>query len=118
MTSYNPNRDQLLDTHKELGSMTEVFNLSRRNQAEALMQKFAGHAVGHVHYATCGAEDRRYAQPFEHKHLQKHKWFSFGFNGQIANYQQLRAELLAHDDFHLAHDTDTEILMHEIGRQS
>ena len=118
MTSYNPNRDQLLDTHKELGSVTEVFQLSRRNKAEALMQKFAGRAaVGHVRYATCGAEDRRYAQPFERKHLQKHKWFSFGFNGQIANYQQLRAELLAHDDFHLARDTDTEILMHEIGRQ-
>lgn len=118
MTSYNPNRDQLLDTHKELGSVTEVFNLSRRNKAEALMQKFAGRAaLGHVRYATCGAEDRRYAQPFERKHLQKHKWFSFGFNGQIANYQQLRDELLAHDDFHLARDTDTEILMHEIGRQ-
>ncbi|MCE9607098.1 MAG: amidophosphoribosyltransferase [Planctomycetia bacterium] len=118
MTSFNPNRDQLLDTHKELGSVTEVFNLSRRNKAEALMQKFAGRAaLGHVRYATCGAEDRRYAQPFERKHLQKHKWFSFGFNGQIANYQQLRGELLAHDDFHLARDTDTEILMHEIGRQ-
>ncbi len=118
MTAYNPDRDQLIDTYKELGSVTEVFRLSHRGKAESLMDKFAGRAaIGHVRYATCGAEDRRYAQPFERKHLQKHKWFAFGFNGQLANYQQLRDELLAHDDFHLARDTDTEILMHEIGRQ-
>lgn len=118
MTSYNPDRDQLLDTYKELGSVTEVFRLSHRAKAESLMDKYAGRAaIGHVRYATCGAEDRRYAQPFERKHLQKHKWFAFGFNGQLTNYQQLRAELLAHDDFHLARDTDTEIIMHEIGRQ-
>jgi amidophosphoribosyltransferase len=118
MTTYNPSRDQLLDTYKELGTVAEVFRLSHRAKAESLMDKYAGRAaIGHVRYATCGAEDRRYAQPFERKHLQKHKWFAFGFNGQLANYQQLREELLAQDDFHLARDTDTEILMHEIGRQ-
>jgi amidophosphoribosyltransferase len=118
ITTYNPGRDQLLDTYKELGSVTEVFRLSHRGKAESLMQKHAGPAaIGHVRYATCGPDDRRYAQPFERKHLQKHKWFAFGFNGQIANYQQLREELVAQDDFHLARDTDTEILMHEIGRQ-
>jgi len=118
ITTYNPDRDQLLDTHKELGSVTEVFRLSHRAKADSLMAKYAGRAaIGHVRYATCGAEDRRYAQPFERKHLQKHKWFAFGFNGQLANYQQLRDELMAHDDFHLARNTDTEIIMHEIGRQ-
>jgi len=118
ITTYNAGRDQLLDTYKELGSVTEVFRLSHRGKAESLMKKHAGTAaIGHVRYATCGPEDRRYAQPFERKHLQKHKWFSFGFNGQLANYRQLREELIAQDDFHLARDTDTEILMHEIGRQ-
>ena len=118
MTTYNPDRDQLLDTYKELGTVAEVFRLSHRAKAESLMDKYAGRgAIGHVRYATCGAEDRRYAQPFERKHLQKHKWFAFGFNGQLSNYQQLREELLAQDDFHLARDTDTEIIMHEIGRQ-
>ena len=70
-----------------------------------------------MRYATCGAEDRSYAQPFERHHLQKHKWFSFAFNGQLANYQELRDKLLADGDNHLARDTDTEIIMHEISRE-
>ena len=42
------------------------------------MREYAGRAaIGHVRYATCGADDRSYAQPFERHHLQKHKWFSF-----------------------------------------
>ena len=54
------------------------------------MQEYAGRAaIGHVRYATCGADDRSYAQPFERHHLIKHKWFSFAFNGQLANYQEL-----------------------------
>ena len=68
------------------------------------------------HYATCGAEDRSYAQPFERHHVQKHKWFSFAFNGQLANYQDLRQQLLTdNDNNHLSRDTDTEIIMHSIG---
>src|SRR4029079_16231835 len=105
-------------TYKELGSVSEVFRLSHREKRESLMKKYAGSAaIGHVRYATCGAEDRSYAQPFERSHVQKHKWFSFGFNGQLANYQDLRDALLADDDNHLARDTDTEIIMHEIGRE-
>jgi amidophosphoribosyltransferase len=70
-----------------------------------------------VRYATCGLEDRNYAQPFERLHLQKHKWFSFAFNGQLSNYQVLREELLRGNDHHLARDTDTEIIMHELSRE-
>ena len=82
------------------------------------MRKYAGRAaIGHVRYATCGAEDRSYAQPFERHHVQKHKWFSFAFNGQLANYQELRDKLLADGDHHLARETDTEIIMHEISRE-
>lgn len=118
MTSYNPDRQQLLDTHRDLGTVTEVFRLSHRGKAEALMQRYTGMAgIGHVRYATCGAEDRSYAQPFERHHLLKTKWFSFAFNGQLANYPELRQELLAEGDHHLARETDTEIIMHEISRE-
>ncbi len=118
ITTYDPKRKQLIDTYKEVGSVSEVFRLSHRGKAESLMKEYAGGAgIGHVRYATCGDEDRSYAQPFERHHLQKHKWFSFAFNGQLANYQQLRDTLLAEDDFHLARETDTEIIMHELSRE-
>ena len=118
MTSYNPNRQQLLDTHKDVGSVNEVFRLSHSAKFESLMKEYAGGAaIGHVRYATCGQEDRSYAQPFERHHLQKYKWFSFAFNGQLANYGDLRNRLLDDNDHHLTRETDTEIMMHEISRE-
>ncbi|HYW79973.1 MAG TPA: amidophosphoribosyltransferase, partial [Thermoguttaceae bacterium] len=117
MTSYDPGRNQLIDTHKELGSVTEVFRLGHRGKFENLMQEYAGQAaIGHVRYATCGRDDRSYAQPFERHHIRKHKWFSFAFNGQLANYLDLRRGLLGDNDNHLARETDTEIIMHQICR--
>jgi len=118
MTSFHPERDQLIDTHKDVGSVTEVFRLAHRSGCETLMQEYAGRAaIGHVRYATCGADDRGYAQPFERHHLIKYKWFSFAFNGQLANYEELRDLLLSDADHHLARETDTEIFMHEFSRE-
>ncbi len=118
MTAWNPHRSQLLATYKEVGSVSEVFRMSHRGKYESLMDQHAGRAaIGHVRYATCGAEDRGYAQPLERPHIQKRKWFAFGFNGQLANYPELRAEILATDDAHLARDNDTEVIMHAIGRE-
>jgi amidophosphoribosyltransferase len=115
MTSYCPHRKQLIDTHKDIGSVAEVFRMNHRGKYEALMKEYAGRAaIGHVRYATCGLDDRSYAQPFERHHIKKHKWFSFAFNGQLANYQDLKKELLADDDNHLARETDTEVFMHQI----
>ncbi len=115
MTTYNPRRNQIIDTYKDVGSVNEVFRLSHRGKYEAIMREYAGRAaIGHVRYATCGTDDRSYAQPFERHHIKKHKWFSFAFNGQLANYMELREELLDDDDNHLARETDTEIFMHQI----
>lgn len=123
MTTFSPRRNQLIDTHKNVGSVTEVFKLNHSAKAEALMREYEGPAaIGHVRYATCGKDDRSYAQPFERHHIEKRKWFSFAFNGQLANYGELRQEILSQGGFHLARETDTEILMHllsqEISRQS
>ncbi|MCA9078557.1 MAG: amidophosphoribosyltransferase [Planctomycetaceae bacterium] len=122
LTSFRTNRNQLIDTHKDVGSVSEVFRLSHPTAADELMQEYEGPAaIGHTRYATCGKDDRSYAQPFERHHIEKRKWFSFAFNGQLANYPQLRDEILSQNDFHLARETDTEILMHlishEIARQ-
>lgn len=119
MTVYNPNttaeKRQLLATHKDVGSVNEVFRLNKSAEFERLMQDYSGiAAIGHVRYATCGNDDRGNAQPFERHHIERSKWFSFAFNGQLANYKQLKAAVLEQEDFHLTRDTDTEILMHHI----
>jgi len=112
-TTYDPNRDKLLDTHKQIGTVIEAFRLNHQAKYDAIMREFAGRAaIGHVRYATCGATDRSYAQPFERFHGCKWKWFSFAFNGQLANYAELRDELLHLTDYHLTRNTDTEIIMH------
>ncbi len=112
-----PENGQVIDTFRDLGSVQEVFRLSHAGKAESLMQDYAGSAaIGHVRYATCGKNDRSYAQPFENHHFHKRLWFSFAFNGQLANYQQLANELLADGQHHLVRRTDTEVLLHEISR--
>ncbi|MFN3159498.1 MAG: amidophosphoribosyltransferase [Rubinisphaera brasiliensis] len=117
MTSYDAERKQLIKTHKDVGGVNEVFRLGRKDRAEQLMRDYNGEAaIGHVRYATCGADDRSYAQPFERSHVQKSKWFSFCFNGQLANYQKLREQIEEQDDFHLARETDTEIIMHMLSQ--
>ena len=117
ITTYAADRDQLIDTHKNLGTVSEVFRMGRGQKFENLMSKYYGNAgIGHVRYSTCGKDDRSYAQPFERHHLQKNKWFSFAFNGQLANYRELRDRLLADGEHHLTRETDTEIIMHEISR--
>src|SRR5690606_21828773 len=77
ITTYCPNRANLLDTYKDVGTVAEVFRLSHRGKSESLMEEYAGEAgIGHVRYATCGKDDRNYAQPFERQHIHRHKWFS------------------------------------------
>src|SRR5271165_1530048 len=115
MSTYHPHRKQLIGTYKDVGTVCEVFRMNHRTQYESLMKEIDGRAaIGHVRYATCGPDDRNYAQPFERPHIKKHKWFSFAFNGQLANYSTLRTELLSDDNNHLSRETDTEVLMHEI----
>jgi amidophosphoribosyltransferase len=118
MTAYNPDRLALLETHKDLGTVAEAFRLNHKPKYEAIMREHDGPAaIGHVRYATCGSDNRSYAQPFERQHGRKTKWFALAFNGQLANFRQLKDELLAKGDYHLKRDTDTEILMHELAHQ-
>jgi len=117
-TTYNPHRDKLLDTYKQIGGVIEAFRLNHHAKYESIMREYAGRgAIGHVRYATCGATDRNHAQPFERQHGCKWKWFSFAFNGQLANFAELRDELLTLSDYHLTRDTDTEIIMHYLSHE-
>ncbi len=118
ITSYNPQRLQLIQTHKDVGGVAEVFRMNHEDRYKNLMAEHAGQAaIGHVRYATCGKDDPTYAQPFERQHIARSKWFSFAFNGQLANYLELREEILQTTDFHLIRETDTEVLHHLISHE-
>ncbi len=118
LASFDPDREKLLDTYKQIGTVIEAFRLNHQAKYESIMQEFAGRAaIGHVRYATCGATDRSYAQPFERHHGCKWKWFAFAFNGQLANFAELRDELLTQTDYHLTRNIDTEVIMHYLSHE-
>ena len=118
VTTYNPSRMQILDTYKELGTVNEVFKTSDRQQSLEIFKKYAGNkGIGHTRYATSGSEERSLAQPFERHHGRKWKWFSFCWNGNLANYSELKQHLMEKADYHIIYNTDTEILMHYISRE-
>ena len=118
MATYNPERDKLIDTYKNIGTVIEAFRMNEPAKYASIMEDFAGRAViGHTRYATCGATNRSYAQPFEHRHGRKWKWFAFAFNGQLTNFAELREQLLRNHDYHLTRDNDTEVIMHYIAHE-
>ena len=117
-TSYDPQREQILNTYKQIGTVIEAFRLNHQAKYDSIMRQYAGPAaIGHVRYATCGANDLSYAQPFDRHHGCKWKWFSFAFNGQLANFADLRSELLSTADYHLTRETDTEIILHYLSHE-
>jgi len=115
LTSYQPARRQLLDTYKEVGTVLEAFRMSHPPKHAAIMREYAGRAaIGHTRYATSGADDTRHAQPLERHHGRLWKWFSFAFNGNLANFTSLRDRLLSKRSYHFSLNTDTEIVMHAL----
>src|SRR3954471_9612625 len=65
-STFDPQREKLLDTYKQIGTVIEAFRLTPPAKYESVMREYAGRAaIGHVRYATCGATNRSYAQPFE-----------------------------------------------------
>jgi amidophosphoribosyltransferase len=118
MATYNPDREKLVDTHKDVGTVIEAFRMNEPQKYASIMEDFAGRAaIGHTRYATCGATTRSYAQPFERRHGCKWKWFAFAFNGQLTNFADLRQQLLQNHDYHLTRDNDTEVILHYIAHE-
>lgn len=114
VTSYNPSRPKPLETYKEIGTVSEAFHQNHRDQFMKIMDALAGPAaIGHVRYATSGCDDVNYAHPFERPHIKKNKWFSFAFNGQLANYEDEKKKLLQLDpNSCFTRNSDSEIFMH------
>jgi amidophosphoribosyltransferase len=117
ITSYNPQRSRILQTHKGVGTVHEVFHVNEGREHRGLMEEYAGcAAIGHTRYATSGEVDNANAQPFERQHGRKFKWFAFGFNGNLANYDHLKAQL-EEVGYQITYHTDTEVMMHYINRE-
>lgn len=117
LTSYHPDRDRLLETHKEIGNVGQVFRMYRSSKYMSLVDRFAGTtAIGHTRYATSGADSRNYAQPFERVHGRKWKWFSIAFNGNLANFEELKSSLME-KGYHITYNTDTEVMMHFFNKE-
>ncbi len=115
MTRFDPDGAHRLLTHKDTGSVREVFRLTHRAKAKAIVDEHAGvAAIGHVRYATSGRDQIEYAQPFTRHHSRTFKWFALGFNGNLANYTELRDHLTKVRGYHMVHDVDTEILLHHV----
>jgi len=118
ITSYNPARSHILSTYKDLGTVNEAFRLGIPLKQKRIFSRLRGcAAIGHVRYATCGLDDRSFAQPFERPHGRTYKWFAFGFNGQLANYPDLKKRIREEKGYHIILDTDTEIMMHYLARE-
>jgi len=116
ITTFNENRKIVLKTLRNTGLVNEVFKANNDRLFKRIFQKYSGtKGIGHLRYATFGGSDRAYAQPFERKHGRKWKWFSFGFNGNIANVSELKKEL-EQKNFHFILDADTELMMHFLAK--
>ena len=73
ISTYNPNRDQLLDTHKDVGSVNEVFSPvpTKANSKASCSATMVMPVSGTCAMRLAEKDDRSYAQPFERHHLQK-----------------------------------------------
>ena len=113
MTTFDQGRSRLLKTFRGLGTVSRAFGGPEAEKVLAEMDGQCG--IGHVRYATCGADDVEYAQPYERPHGRRWKWFAICFNGQIANFRELKRRLACDEGYHLIHESaDTEVLMHYI----
>jgi len=116
VTVYNPKESKILKTYKDLGLVNNVFRTHHLGKFVSLMNNLNTKiGIGHVRYATSGADDVDYAQPFERVHGKKEKWFSIAYNGNLTNYQQLKNSL-ERSGYHMIRETDTEILLHLIAK--
>ena len=111
-------RELLLDTHKELGTVSEAFSMSRPDKFKKILAELEGNAIiGHTRYATSGPTGRSHAQPFELQHSCRWKWFAFAFNGNLANYEVLRDEILSNEHVSLIRANDTQVILHLLSEQ-
>ncbi len=117
ITTFSPKREQIIDTYRKLGLVNEAFSSHIEQKSHTILQRYEGiKGIGHVRYATCGLDDESYAQPFERHHGRPWKWFSFAFNGNIANFTELKQKM-EKQEYQLIRNIDTELILHQLEHQ-
>ncbi|MDP2974061.1 MAG: amidophosphoribosyltransferase [Candidatus Diapherotrites archaeon] len=117
ISTFNAERNGLIETRKELGLVNDVFRANHAKKNKAILQQLSGSSgIGHVRYATSGRDMVDYAMPFERVHGRKWKWFSFGFNGNLANFLELKKELET-ANYNITRNVDSEVILHFIAKQ-
>lgn len=112
LSTWDPERSIVLKTFKRTGRVNEVFGGADESGFSDITREYGGSVgIGHTRYGTSGSLTSRHVQPFERVHGLKYKWFSFGFNGHIANRRDLEDKIRSLG-YHLMLDTDTEMMMH------
>jgi len=97
---------------KKTSSAAEFFGL------EGVDEFYNGiSGLGHVRYGTSGdrEESSDSTQPFYRRHGENSKRFAIAYNGNIANYNELRQQFAA-QHFDLETEVDTEVLMHLLSK--
>lgn len=113
ISSFMPSREQVLKVYKDIGTVQEVFFSSNEKKYQRIINDYSGiAALGHTRYSTSGQDDARYAQPFERSHGRLWKWFTFAFNGNLANFTKLRDDLKNNKNYHFSLNNDTELIMY------
>jgi len=115
---YNPHGKSILNHHKGLGLVKEVFHFDQTEKYKKILESCSGVAgITHTRYSTSGndidAIDE--TQPFERRHAKLSKRFSIVFNGNLANYPEEKEWFLKHG-YWLNTDVDTEVLMDLIAK--
>ncbi len=114
ITTFDEKRELRLFTYRKLGLVNEAMSSHNLGKHNAILDRLQGNlGIGHVRYATCGTNDITYAQPFEMYHGRSWKWFSIAFNGNLANFNELKASL-EEKNYQLVRKSDTELIMHNI----
>ena len=92
MTSYIPDRSALLEDAQGAGDGRRGVppQPSRRSSRRSCRGTTARPPSATSATPPAAATTASYAQPFEREHGRKAKWFAFAFNGQLANYQELK----------------------------
>lgn len=104
------NARQRLDVHKGLGLLADVFN-----RPETLEQLKGNAAIGHVRYGTAGSHGIENIQPLVFHYLDED--VALAHNGNLTNAVSLRRELEQQGAIFQS-NSDTEVLMHLIQRQT